>query len=271
MTLAAAENAMRLEAQAWAEDAGLQFAWDNGEPKNVHATPTLVWEFERAQPDRYGTTTLAHAGIARGLVYVPAGSGGLVALQRAESLRDLFAGRIYAGAQTGSEVAIDFEGRDLTSYVASVTIPWQYEERRIPTGPVSYETPGAVVAYQAFRQRWEQLVRAPLSLRTIFDDSPSGDTGSPPWALALMRLFAPTRVEVQTMRVAGRVLVALNHPLGTGVQAANTAADTIERAFNECCFRGIHYGTALVNRVGRTSIGTWQTNIRLPFYYEVRT
>lgn len=271
MTLIDAENAMRVEAQTWAQANAVEFAWDNGPPKDPHTAPTIEWQFRQAEPERITGATLKRNGVARGRIYVPAGSGALAALQLAESLQDLFRGRAYVGAEILDEVHIDQVGRDGPSYVVEISIPWEFDERRIPQGAVGLqETPGAVIAYQAFRQRWESLVRAPLSLRTFFDNSPP-EAEPAPWALAKFRTLEPVPVEMQVIRVPGRVIVALNFPLGAGLQACETAATTIEHAFDQVTFRGICFGTPVVTRVGRTPADTWQTNVRLPFHYDVRT
>lgn len=272
MTLVDVENAMRVEAQTWAQTNSLAFAWDNASPKDAHVAKTLAWAFLPREPERLTDSLVVHQGIARARLYVPAGSGALVALQLAESLQSQFRGRVFAGGSTLDEVAIEHVGREGPSYCVDVLIPWEFDERRIPIGAVGlHEVPGAVIAYQAFRQRWEQTVRAPLSLKSFFDNSPPADTEPPPWAFAAFRTLQPVPIEMQTIRVPGRVLVALNHALGTGVQASNTVAAAIVRAFDQATFRGVCFGTPLVRRIGRTPAETWQTNVRLPFHYDVRT
>jgi hypothetical protein len=86
-----------------------------------------------------------------------------------------------------------------------------------------------------------------------------------------IRFLNPVRLESRTLRMPGSVIAALNHSLGTGVQAANLAASTIEKAFHQLTIRGISFGTPVPTRVGRTPNDTWQTNVRLPFHYDVRT
>lgn len=272
MTRADVENALRVEAQTWAQANALVFAWDNADPKNPHAAKTLAWSFQPAEPEQLTDLVVQHRGTVEAEVYVGAGDGALEALQLAEGLRSLFAGRVYAGGETLHEVRIDPVGRVGTSFVVSVSIPWEFAERRVPRGAVGlHETPGAVIAYQAFRQRWEQMVRAPLSLRTFFDNSPPSAAEQPPWAFASFRLLAPVRLETTTIRVPGRVIAALNFSQGIGVQACEVATAAIERAFHQITFRGVCFATPTVTRVGRTPADTWQTNVRLPFHYDVRT
>jgi hypothetical protein len=272
VTLADVENAIRVEAKEWADARGLQFAWDNAAPRDPHAQATLVWAWRpAAAPEQLTDLQLRHVGVVEAEIFVPPAKGLLEALAHAESLQAQFAGRLFAGGETLAEVAIGGGRREGASYVLPVTLPWEYVERRVPRGAVGvHETPGAASAYQAFRQRWESLVRAPLSLRSFFDNSPAA-TEAPPWALVGWKLLEPIRIETSTLRVPGRALVALCHPAATGVQAANLAASTIERAFHQVTFRGVCFGTPSVTRVGRTPADTWQTNVRLPFHYDVRT
>ena len=68
----------------------------------------------------------------------------------------------------------------------------------------------------------------------------------------------------------GRVIAALNLPIATGVQVANTAAPAIAAAFTDCTVRGVVFGTPVTTRVGPTPLNTWQTNVRLPFHYDQR-
>lgn len=272
MALRDVENAMRVEAAAWAQSNGLQFHWENTGSKNPHQAPTLVWRFRPAAGDRLTGSLVQHRGTVEGRLYVPAGSGADRSLQLADGLESLFRGRTFVGGAVQGETSIVKIGRESTSYRTDVVIPWEYDERRIPLGVVGlHETPGARVAYQAFRQRWESRVRAVLNLNSFFDNSPPEDDSPPPWAYATFRTMQPVRVETKTIRVPGRVIAALNHPLGEGVANSETAIETIVHAFDECSFRGIHFGTPSVTRVGRTPLETWQANVRLPFSYEVRT
>lgn len=272
MALADVENAMRVEAAAWAQSNGLQFHWQNAAPKNPHSGESVAWRFLPAGGDRLTGSLVQHRGTAEARVYVPAGVGVVRALQLAESIESLFRGRVYAGGIVQDEIAIVKVGREGSSYRMDVVIPWEFDERRVPQGVVGvHETPGAAIAYQAFRQRWESRVRAPLGLRTFFDNSPPDDDVAPPWAYATFRTLQPVRIEVRTIRVPGRVIAALNHPLVGGVANSEAAITAIVHAFDECSFRGIHFGTPSVTRVGRTPLDTWQANIRLPFDYEVHT
>lgn len=272
MALRDVENALRVEAAAWAQSNGLQFHWQNTGAKNPHSGESVAWRFEPGDSERLTASLVQHRGRAEARIYVPAGVGVVRALQLAESIESQFRGRIFAGGVVQDEIAIAKVGREGSSYRTDVLIPWEYDERRVPQGATGlHETPGAVVAYQGFRQRWEARVRAPLSLRTFFDNSPPEDDAPPPWAYATFRTLQPVPVELQTIRVPGRVIAALNFPLGAGVANCETAITTIVQAFDECSFRGTHYGTPVVTRVGRTPLETWQANVRLPFYYEVQT
>ncbi|MFY9345575.1 MAG: hypothetical protein WAT39_24000 [Planctomycetota bacterium] len=272
MTLAAVENGMRVEAKAWADQQSLVFAWDNADTKDPHAARTLVWEWRPASQEQLTSHTVRHLGAAVGSIYVPAGTGILAALQLAEGLEARFRGRLYAGGEVLPEIRVDNGGRRGPSHVATVSVPWELIERRIPAGAVGiYSTPGAVAAYQALRDLWETKVRAPLSLPSYFDDSPPAATEPPPWALVGFRLLDPVPLEVGTQRVPGRAIAALNHAPGIGVKDQEAAVDAITRAFHQTALRGVVFGTPSVTRVGRTPVNTWQTNVRLPFHYDVRT
>jgi hypothetical protein len=272
MALRDVENAMRVEAAAWAQTNGVQFHWQNTEAKNPHSGESVAWRFVPSTQDRLTSMLVQHTGSVEARVYVPAGLGVIRALQLAESIESLFRGRVYAGSTVQDEIAIVKVGREGSSYRIDVRIPWEFDERRVPKGVVGlHQTPGAVIAYQAFRQRWESLVRAPLALKSFFDNSPPEEDAPPPWAYVTFRTLQPVRVEVQTLSVPGRVIAALNFPLGDGVANCETAITTIVHAFDECSFRGVRFTTPSVVRVGRTPLETWQANVRLPFAYEVHT
>ena len=271
MTLRDVENAQRVEGSTWALGNGLQFLWSSGDAGDVHAQPSLVWSSAVESSERLTSRTLVHTGAVNGAIYVPAGSGVVAALALAESLVALFRGRFYAGSRVLDEATISPAQRDGASYRVDVTIPWEFDEQRIPQGAVGlYQTPGAVVAYQAVRQLWELHVRAPLQLTTFFDNAPSTDT-SPPFAFARFRVFSGISVEMRTLRFPGRLLVALHHPLGLGTEAARAAVDAIVQTFTQCNYHGVVFGDPLVNRIGRSPTNTWQTNVRVPFYYDVPT
>lgn len=271
MTLTQVENAQRVDAASWAVANGLVFVWDNSTVKRVHDQPTLVWLFNTDTSEPLTTASLEHRGAVNASIYMPAGSGAVEAITLAESLAELFRGRVYQGSEILDEIAITMRGREGASYRVDVQIPWTYREDRIPQGAIGlYETPGALVAYQAVRQLWETRVRAPLSLKTYFDNTPSA-VPSPPFAIARFRTLQPIPVELGTLRVNGRLLVALHDNLGDGLAFAEEAITTMVGAFSECMHRGVFFGTPLVNRIGRTPNNTWQANVRLPFYYEVRT
>lgn len=271
MTIADVEHGQRVEAAAWAQVNGLQFVIDNDAEYDPHAQPTLVWLFKPDGNERLTRTDVEHRGTAEGQIYFTGGSGALPAIQLAESLLELFRGRVYAGSSMLDEARIMVQGREGTSFRVDVVIPWEWHEKRVPQGAVSlYETPGAAIAYQAYRQRWETLVRAPLGLTTYYDNNPP-ETAVTPFAWNRFRTLQPIGIELQTILVPGRILSALHYPLGTGVADAKEAIDTITNAFDECTHRGIQFGTPLVNRIGRTPSNTWQALVRLPFKYEVRT
>lgn len=271
MPLTDVANAMRAAAATWAQGRGLAFAWDNGPPRDPHAAATVVWSFEPGPADRLTGEVVRATGFAVADVWVPAGSGALVALGHAEHLLGVFRGQEFAGAVVLAEGHVGSIDRDAGSYVVEVRIPWEFDERRVPQGVVgSYAPPGVVAAYQAFRERWEARVRAPLALPTFFDNSPPASQ-APPWALCAFRILQPNPVETTTLRVPGRVIAALNHPIGAGVSGSEAAIGTIVRAFDQCSFRGLTFGTPEVTRVGRTPDETWQANVRLPFHYEVTT
>jgi hypothetical protein len=264
-------NAMRAAAETWAQGRGLAFVWDNGAPKHPAATPTLVWSFEPGSTDRLTADVVRATGQVVAEVWVPAGSGALAALGHGENLLASFRGQEFAGAAVLDEGHVAGVEREGPSYVVEVLIPWEFDERRVPPGTVgAFATPGVVAAYQAFRERWEAQVRAPLGLPTFFDNSPPA-TESPPWAICAFRILQPNPIELRTMRVPGRVIAALNHPIGRGVSGSDSAIATIVRAFDQCGFRGLTFGTPDVTRVGRTPFDTWQANVRLPFHYEVTT
>lgn len=272
MTLAALENGMRSAAAAWASANGLAFAWDNSPPRNPHSAKTLVWSFRIFSQDRITGSLVLVQGEAVGRIYVPAGTGALDGLALADGLQATFAGMVYGGGDVGPEIAIRHLGREEQSYVFEVAIPWSIDEHRIPIGAIGEQgAPGAADAYQAFLARWEQTVRAPLGLRSFFDNSPPSNGDAPPWALVSFRLLGPVAVDMATTRVPGRVIAALNFPLGTGLTDCEAAVATIQRAFDQTTFRGLVFGTPSVTRFGRTPIDTWQTNVRLPFHYDVRT
>lgn len=271
MTLVDVDNAQRVEAASWALANGLQFLWGNTASRDPHAAPSLVWRFEPETQDRLTGATVLHRGTTRASIYLPAGAGLLAALALAEGLQSLFRGRVYAGSMTLDTITIEIFGREAGSYRVDVSIPWEYDEQRIPQGAVGlYETPGAIVAYQAARQLWELRVRAPLSLVTHFDSSPPADVVAP-FAVVRFRTLQPIPVEIRTLRVPGRLLVNLHEPLGAGVTAGSETADAIVRAFDEVSYRGVIFHTPAINVIGRTPIETWQVNVRLPFHYEVRT
>lgn len=278
MTLLAMENALRVAGEAWATSHGLAFVWDNAVAKDPRAVPTLVWEWRPAAPEQLTDLVVRHRGVVDAAVYVAGGTGmlsadGRGALQLAESLVGEVAGRLFGGGETLTRVTIGAGRRDGTSYVVPVSIPWEFDERRVPLGAVGPQgIPGAVAAYQAFRERWHQkIASAPLSLQTFFDNAPPAGTEPPPWAFASFKLLQPVPLEVDSQRVPGRVIAALNFALGSGVAACAAAADAIARAFHQCTVRGICFGTPEVARIGRTPLNTWQTNVRLPFHYDVRT
>ena len=271
MTVAAVENAMRVAASNWASKNGFAFAWDNGPVVDPTAVPTLVWEFQVADesPRTIGTTVAT--GFAVGTLYLPAGRGALIALQVAENLRDSIAGGTFAGATAEPDASIGPLARDGISMTVEVSIPWELDEPRRVVGAIGVQGEASdSLAYAAFRERWDALVRVPLGLRSFFDDSPPDAALTPPWCFASWRTLTPVQLEGGLQRVPGRVIAALNYPLATGVQAANTAASAIASAFHQCTVRGVVFGTPATERVGRTPLNTWQTNVRLPFHYDVR-
>jgi hypothetical protein len=267
---AAFENALRLEASEWAQGAGLVFVWDNAAPRDPHAAKTLDWQFEPGQPEQLTSLQVRHRCSVNASIYVPAGSGMVAALQLAESLRQAMAGLRVAGGEVLAEVEIGAARRDGPSCVIDVRLPCLLDVRRVPLGAFGAQLQAsALTAYQAFRARWESRIRAPLNLPTYWDDSPPASP-TPPWAWASWRTLEPVPLEIGSLRVPGRVIVAMNHALGSGVQAANSAASAIEASFHQCTFGGLVFGTSVVTRPGRTLIDTWQTNVRLPFHYDQR-
>lgn len=271
MTVAAVENALRVAASNWAGKNGFAFAWDNGPSVDPTAVPTLVWSFQVADEGPRTIGTVVANGFAVGTVYLPAGRGALALLQVAENLRDTLAGGTFGGGETGRDVQIGQVQRNGTSVLVEVSIPWELDEARRIVGPIGPQGEASEsLAYQAFRERWDALVRQPLNLRTFFNDSPPDASVVPPWCLASWRTLLPVQLEGGLQRVPGRVIAALHYPQATGVQAANTAASVIASAFHQCTVRGVVFGTPSTNRVGRTPLNTWQTNVRLPFHYDVR-
>lgn len=272
MTVAAFENALRVAASTWAGVNGYAFAWDNGPPVDPRAAPTLVWSFRTASEERLTVDVVLAEGVATGTLWLPAGRGGLAALAVAKSLRDALADLAIGGGETGKDVEIGPMRREGPSLQVDVSVPWELDERRVVVGPVGPQGEATeVTAYQAFRERWEQLVRVPLGMRTFFDDSPPDDSVAPPWCLATWRTLRPIPIERGRQRVPGRVIAALNLPIATGVQVANTAAPLIAGAFTDCTVRGVVFGTPVTTRVGATPRNTWQTNVRLPFHFDQRT
>lgn len=262
---------MRVEAQAWAVENGLQFAWDNSSPLDEDRASTLVWEWRESVPVNLTLSRVLHQGTATGRIVVEA-AGGLAAVTLATSLRDRFAGKLFGGGEAKAAVEIRSLGRQDSTSAMAVIIPWEIDLVQVPLGRVAAGAQATELsAYQAFRARWEQRVRAPLGLPSFFDDSPPKDTDNPPWALCGWRTFRPVQIEQALQRVPGRVIAALSHRLGTGVREANLAAGAIVRAFHECSFGGLVFGTAEVSRIGRSRLNTWQTNVRLPFHYDQRT
>lgn len=271
MALSDVDNAMRTAARAWALANGLAFTWDNV-PARDGAAKSLVWLFRPTQTSRLTGHTARTIGVIDASIQVPAGSGLVDALVLAKGLADEFRRESFAGAVVLDEIAIAPAGPVGASFAVSVRIPWDHDERRVPQGVVEpAASTNVVLAYQDFRARWDSKVRAPLALPSFFDNSPEVDAAVPPWALVSWRTLEPVAVEMRTLRVPGRVIAALNYPSGIGVEAAETAIRTIVRAFDECSFRGVTFGTPVVTRAGRTPLDTWQANVRLPFHYEVRT
>lgn len=271
MTVAAVENALRVAASNWAGKNGFAFSWDNGPVVDPTTVSTLVWSFQTADESPRTIGTVVANGFAVGAIYLPSGRGALALLEVADNLRDSLAGGTFAGGETGDDVQIGPVQRDGTSVVVEVSFPWELDEARRIVGPIGAQgEASASAAYQAFRERWDALVRIPLGLRSFFDDSPPDATLAPPWCFASWRTLSPVQLEGGLQRVPGRVIAALNFPMATGVQAANTAASAIATAFHQCTVRGVVFGTPATNRVGRTPLNTWQTNVRLPFHYDVR-
>jgi hypothetical protein len=271
VTLEQIEAAQRVEASTWAVANGLTLIWGNGAARDPHAQPSLVWQFLPGSQRRVTAATVLHTGRTEGRIYLPAGTGIVDALALAESLESLFRGRIFAGSEMLDEIEVTNRGRDGASWRVDVSIPWEWDEKRIPQGTVGiHETPGAVIAYQAVRQLWEQHVRGPLGLVTHWNNE-APKTAQPPFCLAGFRTLQPIGIEMRTIRVPGRVLAGLHVELGTGTAAAEAAITAITRAFDQITYRGIEFGTPLVNRIGRSPINTWQANVRLPFHYDVRT
>ncbi len=270
MALSDVDNAMRLAAQAWATANGLAFRWDNTPAQSI-TQKTLAYAFRPFEGGRLTGATVRTSGTVVAALYVPAGTGIIDGLTLGESLLAAFKGQVFAGADVLDEASVARVGREGANYRIDVVIPWEFDETRVPQGAVGpHQTPGMLVAYQAFRARYEAKVRAPLALKTFFDNSPVEENEPPPWAIATFRTLQPLPVELRTLRVPGRVIVAFNYPLGTGVAACEVAISTVVRAFDECSFSGVTFGTPVVNRVGRTPKETWQANVRLPFHYEVR-
>ena len=172
MTLEQVEAAQRVEAQTWAVANGLAFIWGNGAARDPHAQPSLVWQFLPESQERVTPATVVHTGRTEGRIYLPAGTGLIDAIALAESLQALFQGRIFAGSDTQDEIEITNRGRDGLSWRVDVSIPWEWDEKRIPQGTVGiHETPGAVIAYQAVRQLW--LPSSSLSLTNRFPNESS--------------------------------------------------------------------------------------------------
>lgn len=271
MTVADLENALRVAASTWAGVNGYAFAWDNGPPVDPRTAPTLVWSFRTASEERLTGDVVLAEGIATGSLWLPAGRRAVSALSIAQSLRNSLAGLTIGGGETGRDVEIGPMRREGPSLVVDVSVPWEIDDRRVVVGAVGPQGEATdVTAYQAFLERWEQLVRVPLGLRTFFDDSPPDATLAPPWCLASWRTLRPIPLEKHLQRVPGRVIAALNLPPATGVQVANTAAQAIAAAFTDCTVRGVVFGTPVTTRVGPTPLNTWQTNVRLPFHYDQR-
>lgn len=265
------ENAMRAAAKSWADANSLVFAWDNATPRDPDAAPTLRWRFGIDDPEQLTDQVVRRSGQVEAAIVLPAASGSHRALALAESLRAEFAGVAFAGGEALAEASIRIDWRDGPSFVVTVLLPWEYYEQAVPSGSVgAVEDATAQVAIEAVRARWNDLIATPLTLRSFFDNSPPAATEPPPWAFVSVGLLAPTRIEIGTMRFPGRAVAALHHPLGDGVLAANTAASAVAIAFHQVAFRGITFGTPSVTRVGRTPVDTWQTNVRLPFHYDVR-
>jgi hypothetical protein len=271
VTVAAFENAVRAAGKAFADDESLAFAWDNSPPKDPTAAPTLVWSFGRGLPEQITNLVVVHRGTVDATFWLPLGSGLMRGMELATALGSEFAGEHFAGGQVLHEVQATPLGRDGDSYRTRSVLPWEFVERVVPVGMISNAAPDALGAVQAIAQRWESAVRAPLNLTTYDDNSPPAVDAALPYAFRSTRILAPVHLETGLLRVLGRVEAILQHKLGSGVQLAEQQALHIERAFHQITFRGLCFGTPTVTRVGRTALDTWQTNVRLPFHYDVRT
>jgi hypothetical protein len=271
VTLLDVENAQRADAASWALANGLLFAFDNDRAVDVHRQPTLVWLFRPSDRPRLTGETVLHSGDVEARIYVPAGTGAMDALELAEALQAHFRGKLYAGSPTLDEARIDLVGREEASYRVDVSIPWEFHERRVPQGVTSpWEQPGAVVAMQAVRELWHTHVTLALGLDSYFDNDPPEGVVLP-FAWPRFRLLQPFAVDLSTVRVPGRLVAALHFPLGTGVAEHQPKVEAVAAAFDQRTHRGVVFQTPTVNRIGRTPFDSWQANVRLPFYYDVRT
>lgn len=270
MTLAAAESALRVAAKAWADANSFAFHWDNAAPREVTGR-LLSWAFQTEDSGNITDLIVQHQGRIEASLWLPAGEGAALAVQLAESLREEFVGNIYAECEILDESGLTPIGRSGPRFGVMVSLHFEMFERTIPGGPVgAYEDPTAALAFEAVRERWESQVRAPLLLRTFYDNAPPDAAEPPPWAFVSVKLLRPVRLETTSVRVPGRAIAALNHAPGIGVQDANNAASLASAAFHQCTIKGICFGTPSVQRVGRTSADTWQTNIRMPFHFDLR-
>lgn len=270
MKLQDAENTLRVAAQSWAALNSLQFLWDNAPAVDAGLQPTLSWGFRTESVERLTIDMVQHAGAVLASVFVPAGQGVNEGFALAESLVALFRGSVHSGIEMLDEASVVSQRRVGANYRIDIRLPWTFTERRVAQGAVSpFETPGFASCYEATRERWETEVRAPLDVRCYFDNDPPEEV-NPPFLWVRFRLLEPVSIELGAMRVPGRILCALHYPLGSGVNDAEIAIQTMVSAFDECVHRGVVFGTPRVTRIGKTPSSTWQAVVRLPFYYEVR-
>jgi len=264
-------NAMEDAARAWATGESVAFLPGNAPPATA-TPPALVWQFRPSSTARLTNATERVTGTADAEVHVAAGTGVAAAYTLAESLSAEFRGKSYAGADMLDEPTIRDIGRQGNNYRVAVSLPWEFDDTRIPQGIVGVRiAANTITAYRSIRDRWDAAVATPLGIPTYFDNAPDALPVSPPFALASFQALTPLQLEVRTVRIPGRLLVATNFPLGAGEAASRAASETIVQAFDQCSFDGLTFGTPSVTVIGRTPAETWQSNVRLPFHFEVQT
>lgn len=246
----------------------------SAKPQDVAATwlrCRLEWD-DRVALGAGSAAKIRSSGTLILSVMVAQATGASAAVSICQQLRAAFRpARLAGGVELLHGSSMVRVGREDGRYRWDVRIPWRYlltSMRGTTTGGAAVTVATAIPIVQGlFRTEIEQA----LSLPTFYENGPSAEAPTPlPWALFTARLLQPVATEQGPNEIVpGRAIILLHTNAARGTAGVDSIADSICRTYQVRQVRGIQFSVPSVDRRGRTPAGTWQTNIRLPFQFEV--